>query len=279
MTAGFIMRVPFRHHTFTGQVWANYKGSKRSLFKLIDKLIILISTRSFTDSISQSKYLEKEKVSKPGQLSVLGPGSIAGVNITRFYPDSHQRDIERENLSIPKNACVFLFLGRINLDKGVVDLITAFKDISQITSDTYLLVVGPDEDNLVPKLKKCSEKILHRVRFIGATSEPEKFMQCSDIFTLPSYREGFGTAIIEAAACGIPAVAYRIEGVVDAVQNEETGILVPAGSTQDFKAAMLQLCKDAEQRKYLGNNAMNRSRTQFSSEKISSAWSNFYETL
>ena len=103
---------------------------------------------------------------------------------------------------------------------------------------TILWCVGPDEDNLQQEFK-----LVNGVFLCPFTRVPEQYMAAADIFCMPSYREGFGTAVIEAAACGIPSIGSNIYGLCDAIVNGSTGILVPVKSHLELKIAIKQLAK------------------------------------
>ena len=103
-----------------------------------------------------------------------------------------------------------------------------------------------------------------------------QYYNAADVLLLPSYREGFGSVVIEGAACGIPSIAYRIDGVVDAVADGMSGLLVELGKTSEFVSAMRQLALDRELRVRLGNQARQRAVRDFSSEGVTDAWLDFY---
>lgn len=278
MIAGFLARVPHRWHTFTGQVWATHKGLARRLLKGIDRLIALTASRVFADSGSQCRFLLSEGVVRDGQIGVTGPGSITGVSLERFHPDAAQSKRLREQMGTEAHACVFLFVGRLTKDKGVFDLVHAFKELASAERDMELWVVGPDEQGLLKGLQELSDGCEAPIRWLGATLTPEHFMAAADVLLLPSYREGFGSVIIEAAACGIPAIAYRVDGVIDAVVEGESGLLVEVGQATAFASAMKVMAKNRELRLRLGHQAQERAVREFSSDKVTGAWLEFYRS-
>lgn len=277
MIAGCLARVPHRFHTFTGQVWASKKGFARFFLKLLDKVIVIFSTQIFTDSQSQSDYLFSNKVVKPGHALVLGKGSIAGVDPRRFTPDISQRNILRSDLGINDDVIVFLYVGRIAKDKGLYDLVSAMNMVSTQYPDAELWVVGPDEAGIQQDLSQQISANT-RVRWLGKTFHPERYMAAADALVLPSYREGFGSVIIEAASCGIPAIAYKTEGVIDAIEDQSTGILVEKFNIKEFSRAMIQFIENPDWRKHLGSLAKMRSEEMFSSEIIAEEWERYYRS-
>jgi len=277
MLAALIAGVPRRYHTFTGQIWANRTGIKRIFFKLIDRLIARSAIQVFADSVSQCLFLKAEAVGVEQGISVLGSGSVCGVDALRFRPDRAVRVAMRNALAVSEDDCVLLFVGRLASEKGVYDLLQAFSRLAARHAQAALWIVGPDEEGLSSSLKMLVAECADRVRWIGATFEPEKYMASADFLVLPSYREGFGMVIVEAAACGIPSVAYRIDGVTDAVQDGETGVLVPKGNIDLLVSAMAQMLDDSDFRCELGSKALLRVRRDFSDTAVTAAWMGFYE--
>jgi glycosyltransferase involved in cell wall biosynthesis len=278
MMTAFVARVPHRWHTFTGQIWANRNGFDRSLLKAMDRLIVFLATRVFADSISQCRLLQDEGIVRNGQIGMLGSGSIAGVDLERYHPDIVNHERLRKQMGVDASACVFLFVGRLTRDKGGFDLVQAFLKLAAAVHDIELWVVGPDEEGLLQALQEAARDCGAPIRWLGSTPTPEYFMAAADVILLPSYREGFGSVIIEGAACGIPAIAYRIDGVIDAVIDGFSGLLVDVGQPLAFASAMKLLTLDKELRLRLGHQARERTICDFSSEKVTEAWLEFYRT-
>ena len=279
MLVGFFAGVPFRWHTFTGQVWATRKFISRTILKFFDKCIVFFSTQIFTDSESQRQLLLKENIVSIDKISVLGFGSIAGVNIDRFQSNNEIRLSIREKLACKTEACIFLFVGRIARDKGVFDLVHAFSFASKNIEGIELWIVGPDEEGLQSQLEELAHVDNLSIRFLGASSTPENYMMSADVFVLPSYREGFGTVIIEAAACGIPSIAYRIDGVVDAVEDGVTGELIDYRNVEALAQSMISFAESPSKRINMGKNARDRVVKHFRSEEITKAWLDQYESV
>lgn len=277
LLAATAARVPLRIHIFTGQVWATRRGWRRGLLKCADRLMARLATHVLADSQSQRAFMASEGIAPAEKILVLGAGSICGVDGERFRPDAARRATVRRELNVAEAAVVFLFLGRLNRDKGVLDLASAFAALDH--SAAVLLVVGPDEAGLreamVARLGDAGE----RVRFVDYTERPEDYMAAADVFCLPSYREGFGMVVIEAAACGVPAIASRIYGVTDAVEEGVTGLLHPPGDVAALRQTMMLLAVDAPRRAALGQAARERALRRFSAAAITDAWVRFYRQL
>lgn len=279
MCAAWAARVPHRLHTFTGQVWATRSGWKRWALKQFDRLIVLFATRILVDSPSQRDFLIAEGVLPENMAVVIGHGSICGVDVRRFRPDADIRRSARLELSIADADKVILFLGRLNRDKGILDLASAFSELCDKRSDTILVLVGPEEDVAFAEVEAICRNCSDRLRRVSFTRNPERYMSTADIFCLPSYREGFGQVIIEAAACGVPSVASKIYGIIDAVADGDTGLLFPAGDIAELVAQLLQLLEDPDNRRRLGERARNRAVELFASDKITDELMALYQQM
>lgn len=279
MIAAWLARTPNRFHTFTGQIWANKTGASRLILKILDKLIVFTSTKAFTDSTSQSLFLEKEKIAPKGYLSTLGIGSIAGVNTQRFKQAPLEREKTRKELNANHNHCIFLYVGRLAKDKGIYGLIQAFSIVQKGNKNAKLWVVGPDEEEIRSSLQLKYQHLKEDISWLGPTTKPEKYMAAADIFVLASMREGFGSVLIEAAACSVPSVAYRIDGVIDSVKENETGLLAKKGDVSELSSKMNLLLNDKELRKKLGSQALKRAQLNFTEEKITNEWIKLYNKI
>lgn len=275
MMAASMAGVPVRIHIFTGQVWANKTGLSRFLLKNLDKVIVRCSSNVLADSRSQREFLIKEGVVPANRISVLADGSICGVDSVRFAADKLLRQSIRESLHIPGEAIVYLFLGRLNYDKGVHLLIAAFKVLAAKEKLAYLLLVGPDEDGFDDLLTSLQQQFIGRVHRVGFTKTPEAYMCAADVFCLPSYREGFGSVVLESASVGIPTIASRIYGLTDSVDDGVTGDLFTVGDVDALTNAMQRMASDGLRRQQMGKAARLRSVSLFSQARVVEAFCSY----
>jgi len=252
MTAAWLARVPVRIHTFTGQVWATRQGVSRAALRLLDTFLARLATVTLADSLAQRDFLVREGVASASRLMVLGKGSVNGVDPAVFKPDASARRAIRERLQIAASEVVVLFVGRLNREKGVLDLARAFALVADDRPDVRLLIVGPDEEGLHSAIAAACGPHLARVDFLPFTERPQELMVAADVLCLPSYREGVGTVTIEASACGVPVIASRIYGLVDAVVEGTTGLLHAPGDVPELTRLLGRTAADPELRRSLG---------------------------
>ena len=270
--SSFITRVPCRIHWFTGQVWITKKGLVREFYKIIDKIIFNLSLHVLVDSPSQRKFLISNNIISKNKSSVLLNGSVGGVNIKKFIFKNSTRILKRKKFKIAKDDFVFLYLGRINKDKGIIDLIESFKKIQELQG-VFLFLVGPIEDKNIMHLIKNNKKII----YINKTFSPEKWYPIADIFCLPSYREGFGSTIIEAASCNLPSLGSNIYGIKDAIIKKQTGFFHKAGCITDIKKKMLFVIKNKNLLKTYGRKARRRVEANFDQNLLTEKLSEFID--
>ncbi len=277
--AAFFAGKKIRIHTFTGQIWASKSNLNRLFLKFFDKIISVFSTTVIVDSPSQLKFLRQELVLSKSKGQVMGAGSLSGVNLNRFSFNSEIRKTYREKYKILDNETVFLFVGRLTKDKGILELAKAFAALRELNDKPHLWIVGPDEENITMQVKIVLGSSVDKVRFFGSTSTPEDFMSASDILCLPSHREGFGTVIIEAGAIGIPTIGSRIYGITDAIVENVTGIMHNMGDYTDLQAKMTILLNDTDLRTRMGLNASQRVKNFFSEVIVAEEIIKLYESL
>ncbi len=270
MIASFLTFTPVRVHCFTGQVWSTKSGLSRLFLKLIDKIIGNLSTQNIVDSKSQYDFLVKENVLNKDKALVFGSGSVSGVDLLKFKPNTKVKSSLRKKLKISPSSFVFVFLGRLNSDKGIHDLINAF--ILTDLKSAYLLLVGPDEENISSKFKGNQSNII----FSGLISSPQDFLAVSDVLCLPSYREGFGNVVIEAAAIGVPSIVSNIYGLSDAIVLNKTGLAHEPHDVQEITKLMKSLFNNRKLVMDLGKAAKKRAISEFDSKILVKHWKIFY---
>jgi len=271
--AAFSVGVPVRVHTFQGEVWASRRGPQRALLKAADRIVGRFATHLLVVSRGEQAFLEGQGVLPPKRSTVLGAGSIAGVDPVRFRPDAQARADVRRELGIGEADLVVMYVGRVTRDKGVLDLARAFAGVVKRLPSARLILVGPDEEGLTRRLESSS------VRLTGYTATPERYLAAADLVCLPSHREGFGVALIEAGACGVPVLASRLYGTQDAVIEGVTGMFHEAGNVEDLERQLSTLAADAALRSRMGKAGRERAESEFSQQAVVAALLDYYSRL
>lgn len=278
--AGKMAKVRERTHIFTGQVWATRKGIMRKLLKTLDKVIIKLDNHIMVDGKSQRNFLIKEGLLSENQAIVFGNGSISGVDTSLFSQDINQRILLRNKIGIKQKQLTFIFLGRLKRDKGIMELLEAFNRLAAETDNVFLLLVGFDEEKLIsqlPNYKNIKEKI--NFHFYGKTPHPEIILNAGDVFVLPTYREGFGTSVLEAASVGIPCICSDTYGVLDAYVVNETGLRCHVGDADSLYLCMKKMYDNPELVKQMGLQSRKRVINEFKDEYLTECWINFYNQI
>jgi glycosyltransferase involved in cell wall biosynthesis len=252
----------------------------RILLKSFDKMIATLDNHILVDGESQRKFLIREGVVSAEKSRVLGAGSICGANTDRFTPIEGERERQRQALAIPKDKVVVCFMGRLNRDKGVYELMAAVNELTQECPDIFLLLFGNDEEHCMDHLSdykslKSGENFL----FYGPTSTPQLSLQTADMFCLPSYREGFGMSVIEASCLGLPVICSDAYGLADTMVDNETGLRCKVADVASLKEAIRRLYLNREERERMGQNGRHRVLELFTGQRLVDAWMDFYSTL
>jgi glycosyltransferase involved in cell wall biosynthesis len=277
--AGVICRVPVRLHTFTGQTWVAKKGFARYIYYFFDVVVNKLNTECLTDSFSQSIFLAENHITNSGRpLHVLSKGSLSGVEISRFnFELNYENRITlRESLGINTDEFVFSFIARKTQAKGALDMLNAFSLISSFYPKTRLLFIGPDEDGKIKKLQLSNPQLFNKVIEIGHVDNHEEYLAITDVLCLPSYREGFGSIVIDAAAMRVPAIGSRIPGLTDSIVENVTGLLFREGNIDEFVKKMILFIENPGLQLELGVNAKNRVDEFFTADKLYFSLKEFY---
>lgn len=248
-----------RLYTQWGIRYMGYDGGiSRWLFKSLEKLVCRNSSVIECESFSLYEFSVSEGLYPKEKACVIGQGSACGVNLGKAEIDKRDvwRKEIRKQLGISDDAVVFGYMGRITRDKGMNELIAAFKKFQESNSQAVLLLVGElDNESTIEKelfewAKQCSKVLLP-----GRTPCPEKFYAAMDVFCSLSYREGFGLVVIEAAAMGLPAIVTDVPGQRDTIILGVTGKAVPAKLVNPVVDAMRFYVSHMDKTKEMGKNA------------------------
>lgn len=276
--AAYFARVPIRIHWMTGQVWATKTGFSKWYLKRCDRLISKLATHLLVDSHSQREFLIDQRVCSPTKMGVLGSGSICGVDTYRFRPNPTARMEIREGLGIKENEIALIFVGRLVADKGIFDLLAVSETL--ITNQKiHLILVGPDDEGIRDSFLRARPFGLGSVHFVGQSDKVERYLAASDIFVMPSYREGFGLSVIEAAAVGLPTVGSFIPGLQDAIIEGKTGLFFESKNRHDLASQILHLISNPDKRLLMGTEARNFVISEFQMARLTREYSRFLSQL
>ncbi len=254
MLAAWICRVPVRMHTVAGLPLMEKEGGLRTLLIWIEKITYACATRVYPNSTGLRDFIETN-IGFRNKLTILGNGSSNGID-TRFFSRTPELEQEARSLrveyQIPDDAVVFCFVGRVVRDKGISELLHAFMECRRVTSSKMkLLIVGPLEQDLDPlsdeDLKRLKED--EDIILAGYQKDVRPFMVASDVFTFPSYREGFPNVVMQACCLEVATIVSNINGCNEIIENKKTGIIVQPKDADSLSKAMLELVVHEEKRR------------------------------
>ncbi|HKY37058.1 MAG TPA: glycosyltransferase family 4 protein [Polyangiaceae bacterium] len=275
--------VPVVVYLLRGLRFEGARGSKRLILIATEHLAGVLSHRVFANSASLRRRFVELGCASAAKTWVPGAGTSNGVDVERFRPTDQSRAwarAERSRLGIPTTAIVVGFVGRFVRDKGLIELLEAFRIAAQRVPELWLLMIGDfDATDPVPDRTRQELEQHPRIRLTGLVSEPAPYYGVMDIFGFPSFREGFPNAPLEAAAAGLPTVAFSATGSVDAIVHGQTGLLVPIGDTRGFAEGLVSYARDAELRRRVGTTAQQRVARVFRREAVWQNLVNEYERL
>ncbi len=243
MIAGTLARVPIRIQTMAGLISTKDDSLKSRFFEKIEQLTFRLSTHVWPNSPSSYNHIINRKLCKPNKLQVIGYGSSNGIDLERFNRnvlDQNRLQAIKTNINYDKNCFYFLFVGRVVKDKGIVELVDAFKNLTSTTTNLKLIIVGPYEkefDALPEETEFELENNEHIIK-VGWSNEVEYYMALSNVFVFPSYREGFPNVLLQSAALKCPIICSAIIGNIDIVEDKKTGLLFKSQDTQDLFTKM-----------------------------------------
>ena len=241
--------VPVRIYHIHGLPFMTATGHRRRLLRLSETTSSRFAHQVLCVSDSVREVAVGEGFCPAEKVKVLGRGSINGVDaVQEFNPalvGPNVRAGTRMKYGIPSNAIVVGFVGRIVRDKGLIELIEAWRALREEIGSLHLLVVGtPEPQDPVPEDVNETLRADPRIHLAGFDWNIPPLYSAMDIVVLPSYREGLPVVPLEAAAMRLPVVATRIPGCVDAVRDGVTGTLVPPRDTLALTDAIRRYIRD-----------------------------------
>ena len=245
MIASWIARVRYRIHCVVGLPHLEAKGNRKTILSLTEKITYFFASNIFCNSLNLKKVVSSMST-KP--VNVIGNGSVNGVD-TEFFKDKFsvekkQRTLEK--IGFRENHFIITFVGRIVKDKGINELIQAFYALSQEYEEARLLLIG-DYKNESDPISMESVDIIEKnskIKYLEFQEDVREYLAISNLFVLPSYREGLPNVLIEAGSYGVPMIATDINGCNEVIENNVNGLLVKKKDVGALYYAMQKFVDD-----------------------------------
>ena len=266
--AAWLAGAKIRNYHLMGFRYIGEKGVLYYVLKLLEKIACSCSTHIECVSKSNLEFGVQNGIFKREKAMVVWNGSSGGINVKRFdhtYREEWRKEI-RQKHNIGDDEFVFGFAGRVTRDKGINELISAF---SQLNNKAKLFIIGRQEgiETLDTDLWSYAQENPNII-IVDFASDIEKYFAAFDVLVLPTYREGFGNVIIEAASVGTPAIISNIPGPIDAVIPGKTAKLVEPKNIVQLYEAMDRMMNNKALVLEMSKNAYEFAPGSFDSDKL-----------
>jgi lipopolysaccharide/colanic/teichoic acid biosynthesis glycosyltransferase len=280
--AAWFAGVPCRVYTLRGLRLETATGIKRRILWLAEWTACACSHRVIPVSESLRRRVIELRLVSAEKARSLGNGSC-GVDIEHFTPASRRNERVaqlRQRLGLTGHETVIGFVGRFVKDKGIRELVEAFRELSASRPDLRLLLVGDFEsgDPVEGEVRRYIESNPAVLR-PGFVTDTAPYYALMDVFVLPTHREGFPGVPLEAQACEVPVVTTNATGAVDSVQRGVTGLIVPVDDTKALTQAIDSLLRNPGLRAEMGRAGRKWMQHDFRPEVIWQAHAEMYREM
>lgn len=227
-----------------------------------------------------SRELKQELVSSLGIPQNLFKVIHNGVDTRLFCPSSEKRAAQRKKLGVSETTTVVGCVGRLDLVKDHITLLRAAEIAVNQGNDLLVILVGdgPQRGPLEHQFQ-ATPILRDRVIFAGRTFDATEWLHGFDVFALPSVFEGTSNTLLEAMAMGLPAVATRVGGNVELLEQNKSGLLFEVRDFQGLAAHLTHLAASSELRRTLGAAARKHVEEYFPLERMINNYSDMYTEL
>lgn len=273
IVAARMRQIPVRVYQMHGIRAMTARGWQRPVLLATEWLTCRLATRVWCVSNSTRDTAVAAGLCPPEKIVVLGAGSCNGVDAQeRFNPARISADEGtriRHQLGIPATAPLIGFVGRVVQDKGIRELAAAWSSLAAQFPEAHLIILGsPEHQDAVPTATLAALRGDPRVHLLMPVLDPAPYYRTMDLVVLPTYREGLPTVLLEAASMGLPVVATRVDGCVDAVVDGVTGTLVDPYLAQPLSDAVALYLRSPVLRTRHGAEARQRVLRDFVPEQL-----------
>jgi glycosyltransferase involved in cell wall biosynthesis len=207
-----------------------------------------------------------------------------GIDMATHRPATEAEKKERRAvLGFPLDGVIVTYTGRLIRGKGIETLFVALRALADLKA-VHLVLVGSGSGQVISiedelRQQAQSEGLQGRVTFTGRVDDVVGCLQASDIFAFPTFDESLGMSLVEAQACGLPAVASRTGGVPDVVEDGVTGLLTPPGDAGALASGLRRLIENEELRRAFSTAARSRMIEKFSFETMVGRYVDLFRSL
>lgn len=261
-------KVPKRVYCQWGIRYVGNEGVMRWLLKFFEKITCMCSTHIRPASWKNLDFAVEEGLYEREKASAIGDGGTIGIDLKQFdiSKKGNLKQSVQEQYPQLEGKTVFGFVGRMNRDKGVFELLETFMRLNQKYSDIALLLIGDMEGELPAHLMHYKENT--NIINTGWTNEVPKYISALDVLVHPSYREGFSMVIQQAMAMEIPVVTTNIPGPSEVIEKDVTGVLAEPRDVDTLYDAMAWMVEHPEQRVAMGKAGRVRCEKHFTRERM-----------
>lgn len=251
MIAAKFAGVPIRMHTVAGLPLMETKGLKRNILEKVEKVTYSCATMVYPNSKGLHDFIIANKFTNQGKLKIIANGSSNGIDTKHFAPEQVSQSLQqilKTKLQIQRDDFVFVFVGRLVGDKGINEVVQAFKQITKNNLNVKLLLVGMYETNLDPLDESTHEEIdtNKNIVFAGFQKDIRPYLAISNAMIFASYREGFPNVVLQAGAMGLPSIVTDINGCNEIIIDEKNGIIIPVKNSEAIEKAVLKMIKEKD---------------------------------
>lgn len=260
MLAAKLAGVPLRLHTVAGLPLMETSGNKRKLLNFVEKLTYSLATKIYPNSRGLRDIILNDGFAPEEKLKVLGKGSSNGIDTAYFDPSAFVKEDKqkiRQELKIPEKDLVFIFIGRLVSEKGINELVVAFKRLQERKPELSLLLVGPFEKELDPLSEESMQTIEEHPKIFttGYQADVRPYFAVSDLLAFPSYREGFPNVVMQAGAMGLASIVSNINGCNEIIVEGKNGMIIPVKDEGALFIAMQLIAQNDDYRIRLASNS------------------------